>query len=297
MDGVDGNNICIVCINVAFANAGALQNALDCQIAIQQAEKKGYGSMLTRAPVGIKNLPKVDHYIFAGSGILQRIDVSILKGRKTVIISDSHYLQNTKEIDDIIEKNNIEVFCMADLWKFCKFDKRMYIHPFLDIPNTIKKNDIFTVCHSPYHKVETNQKGSVQIGLAVERLHEVNPLVYRLIIDKTWKQTLDIKAASHFFIDQISFGNHYSSMGYEGGLGKSGLEGMLLKCLTFCSGSYVNSDIPHAPYVLVRNEHDLLEKMEYYICREKEREKLIDMQYAWSKKYTNHIEVAKRILK
>jgi len=271
---------------------------LDCHIAVQQVDKKGYSSMLTRAFVGIKNIPKVDHYIFAGSGILKRIDVSSLKGRKTVILSDSHYLQDTREIDAIIEKNNIEVFCMADLWKFCKFEKRMYVHPFLNIINSVRKNETFTVCHSPYRKIETNQKGSSQIASAVNKLRNEtdSKLKYLCIKDKTWDETMLMKASSHFFVDQISLGNHYSSLGYEGGLGKSGLEGMLLKCLTFCSGTPFESDIPAAPYVSICDGDELFLKMYHYFTNKKERDELIKKQYDWAVKHTNPIEVAKRII-
>lgn len=296
MLNVDGDNICIVCINVAFANAGALQNALDCHIVIQQTEAKGFDKLLTRTPLGINSIPDVDHYIFAGSGILSRIDVPKLNGRKTVIISDSHYLQNTREIDEIIQMHNIEVFCMADLWKFCKFEKKMYVHPFIPISTPIKKNKVFTICHSPYHKVKTNQKGSKEIEAAVNQLKKGQELEYSCIKDSTWEETLAIKAGAHFFVDQLSLDNHYAYLGYEGGLGKSGLEGMLLKCLTFCGGKPFDSDIPAPPYVVTNRSNDLLEKMTYYIQHRNAAESRIKRQYDWSIKHTNHIEVAKRIL-
>ena len=290
------DNICIICINVAFANAAALQNALDCNIVIEQGEAKGYGKVLTKEPHNINNIPEADHYIFAGSGIMPRIDVSSLKGRKTVILSDSHYLQDTEQIDSIIEKENIEVFCMADLWEFCKFEKRMYIHPFLDFNIEIKKSYKFSICHSPYAKVTTNQKGSKQIEIASEMLKNAYPLDYICITDKTWAETLRIKSDSHFFVDQLSKGNHYSNSGYKGGLGKSGLEAMLLKCLTFCGGEKVKSDLEPAPFIVVEDGLDLFEQMLYYKENEDQAQSIIEAQYKWAKENTNAEFVAQRIL-
>jgi len=299
MPSYSSENVCIVCINVAFANAAALQNALNCNIAIQLPEKKGYGKYLTKEPYNIEKIPDSPHYIFAGSGILTRIDLSRLEGRKTVIISDSHYLQETSKIDALIEKYKIEVFCMADLWQYCKFPKKMYIHPFVDFDymdfSHIKKRDKFTICHSPYHKVETNQKGSREIEQAVKKLKYVTALDYECITDKTWRQTLDIKASCHFFIDQISEGNHFPQMGYKGGLGKSGLEAMLLGCLTFCGGDKIVSDVPAAPFIQVDNE-SLCKKLLHYKENPFSAQTIQGKQLSWAKKYTNNKYVAKKIL-
>jgi hypothetical protein len=289
-------NICIVCINVAFANASALQNALNCNIVIEKTEPKGYGKFLTKQPHNINNIPKADHYIFAGSGIMTRIDISSLKGRKTVILSDSHYLQDTEQIDSIIEKENIEVFCMADLWEFCKFEKRMYIHPFLDFNLEIIKSSNFSICHSPYSKINTNQKGSLNIERAVSKLKLTYPLDYICITDNTWEETLKIKSTAHYFIDQLSQGNHYSHLGYKGGVGKSGLEAMLLGCLTFCGGVKVDSDLEPAPFIKVNNENDLYEKMIYYKKNETLAKEIINRQYNWAIENTNAKVIAERIL-
>ncbi len=112
---MSNENTCIICIDIAFANAAGLQNELDCNIVIEKADKKGYAKLLTKQPFfGLNNIPESDHYIFAGSGVMTRIDVASLSGRKSVIISDSHYLRETNIIDNIIVRNNIEVHCMID---------------------------------------------------------------------------------------------------------------------------------------------------------------------------------------
>ena len=289
-------NICIVCINVAFANASALQNVLDCEIAYELNEPKGYGKLLTKEPHNINNIPKCEHYIFAGSGILSRIDVTKLQGRKTVLITDSHYLEDTKIIDKIIEDNNIEVFCMADLWKFCKFEKKLFIHPFKKIDIEIQKNTNFTICHSPYIKYNTNQKGSIQIQKAIDRFKKHYECVYDCVIDKTWADSLKIKAKSHFFIDQISVGNHYKQINYVGGIGKSGLEAMLLKSLTFTSGEKISSNIEVAPYIKVNSQDELYDKLLYYKKNTKIAKEIVERQYRWAIKYTNPNYLANEII-
>ena len=184
---------------------------------------------------------------------------------------------------------------MADLWEFCKFNKRMYIHPFLDFDVEIIKSDKFSVCHSPYTKVATNQKGSTQIKIAADMLGNAYPLNYICITDKTWAETLRIKSTAHFFVDQLSQGNHYSHTGYKGGLGKSGLEAMLLKCLTFCGGVKIESDLDPAPFIKVGDGLDLFEQMFYYKDNKEQAQSIIEAQYQWAKKNTNAEFVAKRI--
>ena len=234
------SEICIVCINPAFANAGGLQKALDCNIVAEKLEFKGFHKQCSKPVGSINNIPEASHYIFAGSGILLRIDVSKLRGRKSVIISDSHYLENTAEIDEIIEKYSIEVSCMIDLWDNCKHDKRAYFHPFEELNTNIEKSDNIIVCHSPSVKLATNNKGSIEIERAVSNALK-GLEQYLCISDETWAGTIKKKASAHIFVDQLTLGNHYNHKGYEGGIGKSGLEGMLLKCLTISSGNPINT--------------------------------------------------------
>lgn len=289
-------NICLVCINVAFANISAIQNVLDCNIAIQQTEVKGYGKMLTQTPYKIPNIPKADHYIFAGTGMLTSMNVSKLQGRKTVLITDSHYLNKTKTIDEIIKRENIEVFCMADLWDYCLLDKRMYIHPFIDFKINIEKAKKLRVCHSPFSNNKMKLKGSNYISKALSNLHTKGHIFdYECITGDSWKNTLNRKSKCHFFIDQLCIETHPSSKHYKGGIGKSGLEAMLLKCLTFSSGKRVDSDTPPPPYVIVNSIEELEDQLSYYMNNEKERTHLINTQYEWALKYTNPTLITQRI--
>jgi hypothetical protein len=293
---MNGENICIVCITPAFANAGGLQRALDCNIVAQKHDFKGFHKLCTRPLGSTNNIPEAKHYIFAGSGILLRVDVSKLKGRKTVIISDSHYLQNTAEIDKIIEDHEIEVFCMIDLWKFCKHEKKAYFQPFEPFEIDIKKNEQITVCHSPSVKFSTNQKGSAQIGRAVDAVINKRDVNYLCITNDTWSEAVKKKSTAHIFVDQLVMSNHYSSIGYEGGIGKSGLEGMLLKCLTISCGTPIETDIPAPPYVVANNVEELEEAILGFTDNKIARNAMIKKQYSWAKKYTSPEMVAKRIL-
>jgi hypothetical protein len=290
-------NICIVCINVAFANAAGLQNVLDCNIAIEKLEPKGYGSVLTQKPFGLNNIPEADHYIFAGSGIMTRIDVSLLKGRKSVIITDSHYLRDTATIDSIIQNNNIEVHCMIDLWKFCKLpNKKAYFHPFLDLNVPIVKNETPTLCHSPYSKHKQSLKGTAHIERAVKILQCETTLNTDFIVDATWEECLERKAKANFFIDQLCIRSHSDNLDYVGGIGKSGLEGMLLKCLTFSSGEHIVTDIGFPPYEIVNTVEMFIFKMQNLLGSESMRLGLVEKQYEWAKKNTAPNYVVGRIL-
>ena len=287
---------CIVCINPAFSNAATLQKALDCEIVAEKLEFKGFHKICTKPVGSIHNIPKSRHYIFAGSGVLLRINVSKLKGRKSVIISDSHYLQNTAEIDKIIEDNNIEVSCMIDLWDFCKHNKRAYFQPFEQFNVNEVKNETLTICHSPSVKVKTNQKGSAQIQLVINDIKSKVCANYICITDETWSGTIKQKSGAQIFIDQLVMNNHYASKGYVGGIGKSGLEGMLLKCLTISSGKIVKTDVSAPPYVIANDKEELTKQLLFYIKNVDARNDLIKKQFNWAKKYTSFENVSKRLL-
>jgi hypothetical protein len=287
--------ICIICINVAFGNAAALQNVLDCDIVIEKQEPKGYGTHLTKQPIGINNIPKADHYIFVGSGIMTRIDTYSLKGRKTVLITDSHYLRETDLINSIIEEQGIEVFCMADLWDFCKFPKKMYVHPFVAIDLPAKKHSVLTISHSPFSENKKILKGTAGIELALGSI-DVNHN-YDCIVNSSWEDSLLRKSTSHLFIDQLCVNTHLDERKYKGGIGKSGLEAMLLKCLTISSGHPFDSDIPKPPYVTANTVKELTEKLTLYSKNKELRERVVSNQYEWAKKYTDPKLVAQRIIK
>lgn len=289
-------DICIICINPAFGNAGALQRAIGCNIVAQSLEFKGFHKNCTKPIKGFQNIPKAKHYIFAGSGVMLRIDISKLTGRKSVIISDSHYLEHTEEIDQIIEENHIEVSCMLDLWYLCKHEKRAYFQPFEQIKLSKVKNKKLTICHSPSVKVLTNQKGSAQIKSAVDRAIGKKDIHYECITTDTWSGSMEKKAKSHIFIDQLVISNHYQHKGYAGGIGKSGLEAMLLKCLTISCGTPIDTDVPAPPYVVANTVDELAQKLKYYIENKNERKLVITKQYEWAKKYTSLKNVAKRLL-
>ncbi len=290
-------NNAIIAIDTTFSGAAMLQKQLDCAIYIKFPDPKGYDKQLTTIPRNITDLDSggndINHYIFAGSGALLEVDLSRLDGYKTVLITDSHYLRHTDVIDALIEQYSINVFCMADLWKHCRHHKRMYVHPFEEIP-ILEKNNELTIGHSPYHKIGTDKKGSKAIQRSIDKLKMDMPCNYKVWSNSTWQETISEKSKCHFFVDQLA-GNHYPEMGYSGGVGKSGLEAMLTKCLTFSSGNSVFSDIEPCPVVYVQNELELDGMLNYYLDNiELAGHKIIE-QYRWAKKYTNPEYVAAKI--
>lgn len=289
--------VCIVSISAAFANAGTLQQYLDCDIALQHTDLKGFHGMLTKTPYGLGSVPEADHYIFAGAGVLLRTDVAKLKGKKTVIITDSHYLSHTEEIDKIISDNDISVHCMIDLWEYCDApNKTEYFQPFNDLGVDIVKNEKLTVAHSPFSEYKMILKGTKYIKEALSTVQENNDIETDFIIDVSWRESILRKVKCQFFVDQLVLETHGGDLSYSGGVGKSGIEAMLLKCLVFSSGKSIDTGIPKPPYVEVNSVDELIEKLTHYIKNPLERDEKIEAQYQWAKKYTNVKYVVEKLL-
>lgn len=289
-------SICIICIDTTFSGAAVLQRELDCNIVTQLPDAKGYSKILTRKELSFDNIPVAKHYIFAGAGVLTKVNLEDLPGKKSVLITDSHYLSNTKTIDQLIERYDIQVHCMADLWKFCKHEKKMYVHPFGKLRESTGSSDKFSICHSPYHKYYLNTKGSSEIQWAIDQLKTYYDIHYKCLINMSWQDAIKAKAQCNFFVDQLAVGNHGGNAQYKGGIGKSGLEAMLMGLLTFSSGDVVESDIPCAPFVQVNDKYELYKKMNYYINAGGELDSLKHKQITWSNKWTKPSTVINRIL-
>ena len=81
-----------------------------------------------------------------------------------------------------------------------------------------------------------------------------------------------------------------------GGIGKSGLEAMLLKSLTFTSGEKISSNIEVAPYIKVNSQDELYDKLLYYKKNTKIAKEIVERQYRWAIKYTNPNYLANEII-
>jgi hypothetical protein len=140
----------------------------------------------------------------------------------------------------------------------------------------------------------TSEKGTQQILWTFKQLK----LNYDIIMGRPWKECMIRKAKCHIFVDQISCQPDDIwdlPKDWKGGLGKSGLEAMLLRCLTISRGNFQDYDIPKPPVVECLPE-TLKDILEVYVKDENKRLNKIKEQYEWAKTYLDPDFCAKRIL-
>jgi len=282
--------ICVISIDPTFANGASVVNALrektEVVAVFQKRDSKGMYK-LCNADYGLENIPEVDQYIILGGGTLQRV-VDKIGGKVKVVITDTRYRYATNEIDNLIEKVNAEVFCMPDLWHLCKFEKKAFYQPFNINWVKVRKLKQVTLCHSPYSDSKAKVKGTKYITKVFEYMKEKYSVDYHIIKGVSWNECLELKSYCQIFVDQFLRGE------YIGGIGKSGLEAMLLKCLTISSGKLVETDIPAPPVVWCnRKLYDTIKK---YTLNKKLRDETVAKQYRWAKKYTSFDFVSERLL-
>jgi hypothetical protein len=165
---------------------------------------------------------------------------------------------------------------MPDLCKLGGW-KNVYYQPFIMPEVDTKKTGV--VCHSPYSPEKMKQKGTEFIS-AVCAKHNLS---LKIITGKTWLDTVRIKAQYRFFVDQLFRG-----------IGKSGLEAMLLDCAVVTG---VKPDTDNLPPVLWtdkrRFERDLLE-----LIFDRERtDQIVKAQKEWAVVNLDPKVTAKKIIK
>jgi len=156
--------------------------------------------------------PLCDHYIIIGAISLRNFPRHLWDKGVTIILTDSTYLKDPGTYNNIIAKHKWNVFAMPDLAPLCG-TKNIYYQPFI-IPDVDKKKTGL-ICHSPFHASKLKEKGTPHI----QSICAKNNIPLTVIMNKSWLDTIRIKAYFSIFIDQI-----------HRGLGKSGLEAMLLDC-------------------------------------------------------------------
>lgn len=214
--------------------------------------------------------------------------------RITLIFSDKYFVINNSVANNfLIENKKIEIHIMPDILSFLdkKLEYKPYFQPILLPKIDVIKNDELTICHSPGHKLNKNSKGS---ELIIKKLKDYN---LNIITGKSWHDTLVEKSKSHIFIDQIFYkgitSNHAKTnlmfkLGYKGGLGKSGLEAMLLECLTITSKqSIITEPFFENPPIINCDENNLKKTIDHYLNDKIELKKLVKKQKEWAENYLN----------
>ncbi len=211
--------------------------------------------------------------------------------RVIIIVTDGNYTANNKDLNK--QWMDFDVFTTN-----CKIQYReglptkVYYQSFDLSAYNYYKYDKLTLCHSPFGSMRMLAKGTDKI---IE-LFKQSGCKYDIISGLSWKECMVRKAKCHIFVDQISHTEGVlRPVNWKGGIGKSGLEAMLLKCLVLTRFNKVESDIPIPPVVIV-DKDNAKEKLTYYIHNKRERELLTQQQYEWAKKYLNPDFCAKRVL-
>lgn len=245
-----------------------------------------------------------DELIIVGSSSWDMITVmsdnDALNGFRTrckVILTDSHYVRNHERLNKEFEEARVTVFAMPDLFQY-RASLRTY--PFYQALNvgefSVRKNKNYTIAHSPGPKLKSNEKGSQQIAIKVFKHILINPdSKYLVISNMSNTDCLAAKAGSHVFIDQMVLPGH--PYGYKGGLGKSGLEAMLLGSLVITGGEDVEHDqFPKVP-VLRYPLEKLSDALQYWKDNPNEREEMAEIQREWAHRHLSYEFVAEHILK
>lgn len=238
----------------------------------------------------------VEHLIIIGMRALEKYSKLRNKNFKSVavIFSDTNLCKYSKWCNDYVRENNIAVYAMPDLHNYLSV-------PYIPAYQTIalpkikikKPTDRIVICHSPGLKGAYNFKGTKQIRKIVNGLSQRYNIEYVELIKETWEDCIKEKSKAHIFIDQLTKGNPYipqkrfgGKIIYDGALGKSGIEGMFLKCcvITTMNKAPTEEYFPFPP-VVISDYYNFENDLEKLIADVEHRNQLIDIQYDWVKKY------------
>jgi hypothetical protein len=227
--------------------------------------------------------------------ILKRIERGDFK-RVNLILSDSRSCKYYKEWNEFVPKNNnIHLYLMPDIIPYCSIEYKpiyqyMKIHESLILP---KQTDRLLITHSPRGNPKFIKKGTPAIIKIIEDLQKKYDFEFKLITNLSMDDALKEKSRAHIHIDQLIYGNEEAkqtrfdeTLLYAGGLGKSGIEGMLLNCCVITSG-IPPITAPHfpPPPITWTSYNTFYEDLENLIISEKLRNKHIRKQNKWLLKY------------
>jgi len=212
----------------------------------------------------------------------------------TVILCDSNCAAYKTSWNTIAkDNNNVRVFAMPDWIKYCEVAVKP-IYQAIYMPKVIhtKNNNIVNICHSPHQKGK--YKGTDKINSVITKLSKRYELNYNELNVLSWKDCIKEKAKCHIFIDQIISDNpeipqsRWNDTDYRGGLGQSGLEGMLLGSCVIVGADRVNTR-PHLETAPVLwTDYNYFERtLETMLDDSFFRKIYASCQKAWAEKHTN----------
>jgi hypothetical protein len=274
---VKGMKICIVSNDATYGNGAALSEGLknfaDVETVFRARDVK---SLYKQTDCRITNdTPESDHYIIIGAISLRNFPRKFYNKSVTIILSGSCYRNSPETYNKIISDNKWNVFAMPDLAPL-NGTKNIYYQPFYMPRVNTHKTEV--VCHSPAHHSKLSEKGTDIIKDICNRNH----IPLTVIMNDTWGNTIKIKGRYKYFIDQL-----YS------GIGKSGLEAMLLDCVVFSGVKPQGENLPPIVWTDKNTlERDLLRVM----SSPEEEVKIINRQRLWAAINLNPKIVARKII-
>ena len=287
--------VCIVSKDATYGNCAGLAKAIGAKLTLSHPDKK---DMYKQHPAvfGYKKLPeKMDTLIIVGAisfdEMLTQIPAKIRRILKStrvkIILTDSFYLNRADQLNKVYDHLGIDVYCMPQLLYLRHKPTKPYYQPFDLADYPIVKNDELTVCHTPFHRSKLKLKGSDYIKEVVSEF----PVRFEMVMNKTWHETLEIRAASHITIDAIiDMGQWYN------GVGKSGLEALWLGSAVITSGKAIKTDYFNDPPVLYTTVKDFRNDLSSLVYDEGLRHSQIEAQRDWAKKYTSYEFVSKHVM-
>jgi len=267
--------IAIIAHTAAYGNAAVLAEGMRSFASVEtmfpMSDVKGM------YPAKVSNrLPEADHYIVVGAVSLSHLPKKYWSKGVTVILTDSTYMNNPQKYNPVFRANSFRVWAMPDLAAKAETDN-IYYQPFIMPEVDKRKTDL--ICHSPYCEEKMKQKGTTLITAICSK----NNLPVTVIIGKKWKESIDIKARHLYFVDQL----------YRG-IGKSGLEAMLLDCAVITG---VKPECNYLPPVVWSDAKNFEQDLLTLIFDKKLTKEVINKQRIWALKNLDAKFVAQRILK
>lgn len=250
---------------------------------------------------------KEDNLIVIGAVALKNISQKIKDNAFSsvaVILSDSVFCRDHKWVNDFVEQYNITVYAMPDITPFCnKTPIPVYQAMKIRQEAEEKPQDRLLISHSPNNPIKAITKGTPFIQKTLDKLKRIYDFDYDIIMGSTMKDCIRRKSRSHIFIDQMIYGNDDvpqkrwgEEIKYHGGLGKSGIEAILLGCCVITGGEKPNTGPFFPPPPVVWSSYDTFySDLKELIVYKKLRDHKTLTQSRWAERYLSFEFISKHI--
>jgi hypothetical protein len=251
----------------------------------------------------IKSINECDTLILSASATLDWVYKHCPRafvGKKVrILIGDSRYCLERDRYNDMLEgigvsvwKSAAKLFVMPDIAKYCTVPYKIFYPPFTLTGISTNPGIELIVSHLPGEKYESDAKGTSLIKKAIENLHELYNFTFITFGSVHHTAAIYTKQRSMLYIDQLIEDNRFGSDTYKGGLGKSGIEAMMLGIPVVTSGESTD-DLP-MKWINKDNIEDVIGGfMANFGLLDDYRQE----QYKWVLKNCSDVAVANRIMK